>query len=104
MKDQLRQFWREASLRTERDTADALNLPLEEFFEATVTLLGFIGATLGGLVGLLIGMAIGALAESLVGGVIGFLLGVMVNLLILALLALIPSPFAWLVRRPGYAQ
>jgi tetrahydromethanopterin S-methyltransferase subunit G len=48
-------------------------------------------------------MAMGALAGSIVGGAIGFLLGVMVNLLILALLALIPTPFAWLARRLGYA-
>jgi hypothetical protein len=103
MKDQLRQFWHETSLQAERDTADALNLPLEEFFGATVTLLGLVGATLGCLVGLLVGMAIGALAGSIVGGAIGFLLGVIVNLSILILLALIPTPFAWLARRLGYA-
>jgi predicted lipid-binding transport protein (Tim44 family) len=102
MKDQLRQFWREAAAQAEHDTADALSLPLEEFFVATVTLLGFMGATLGCLVGLLVGMAIGAIAGSMIGGAIGFLLGVMVNLLILALLALIPTLFAWLARRLGY--
>ncbi|MDR2452339.1 MAG: hypothetical protein LBE85_11370 [Candidatus Accumulibacter sp.] len=88
----------------ERDAADALRLPLEEFFGATVTLLGFLGAVLGGLAGILVGMAIGALAGSCVGGAIGFLLGVVVNLLTLLLLALIPTPFAWLARRLGYAR
>jgi hypothetical protein len=95
MKDQLRQIWREASLQEKRDTADAMKLPWAECSEVIGGVLGFFGILLGLLF---------SFPAALGGGLIAYLLGRLLGLLLHGTAWMLPTPFAWLSRRLGYAR
>jgi hypothetical protein len=87
--------WRDAGDQLDRQIAAALTLPLEDFFRATGTLIGGLGAILG--------LCLGGVPGSMAGGLIGWVAGAAANFVILCLIHLIPAPFAWLARCLGYA-
>lgn len=94
MIDWLQKSWTDAGDQYDRDLADAMQLP----WVAGIGLVGGALAVLGCLIGLLLSLP-GAFA----GGIIGFLLGWLICLPLKLVAFLLPTPFAWISRRIGYA-
>lgn len=91
----LQKSWHEASAQAERDTADAMKLPWAECAAAAGYLVAFLGTALG----LLLSTILGAIC----GGLIGYALGLLLCLPLRWVAWMLPTPFAWLARRLGYA-
>ncbi|HCE6987348.1 hypothetical protein [Pseudomonas aeruginosa] len=96
MKNWLQKTWQEAGDQAERDTADAMKLPWAQCSGVVGFLLAFLGTALG----LLLTSIPGAIG----GGIIGYALGLVICLPLRWVAWMLPTPFAWLARRLGYAR
>ena len=95
--------WQESGAIYDNDLAAAKSLPWEPIAALSSTVivggLGFIGAVIG----FFLGFVLGSIAGAFMGLLIGFLLRGVAGVCVLALVLFIPTPFAWLARRLGYA-
>ncbi len=95
--------WNESGALYERDLAHAQKLPWQSVSEGASAVLvlgcGFIFAVLG----FFLGLVFGAIAGAFVGLVLGAVLRVGLGLIVALLVAICPTPFAWLARRLGRA-
>jgi hypothetical protein len=95
--------WHESGTIHDRDLAAAKSLPWDSIAASASTMmvgtLGFIGAVIG----FFLGFILGSIAGAFIGFCLGFVLRSVTGLCVMALVALIPTPFAWAARRLGYA-
>lgn len=103
LKKKAASHWHESGAIYDRDLAAAKSLPWETIAAAASTVMVGVLGFFGAVIGFILGFVLGSLAGAFMGLVIGLVLRGATGVCVLALVALFPTPFAWVARRLGYA-